>query len=133
MLSTIKYTSLCDVNVTYIGYSDRHLITRAKEHISDFKSNKNSIKNRILNCNSCLDKNPKFQLDRFSVMRKCKSVYEWKIHEAILIKKQNLTINKQIKSNPSLYALYYAEACNEFAGPISASLRPGNTASYEEM
>ena len=23
--------------------------------------------------------------------------------------------------------MYYAEACNELAGPISASLRPGNT------
>ena len=33
----------------------------------------------------------------------------------------------------SLYSLYYAEACNEFAGPISASLRPGNTAPFEEM
>ena len=37
------------------------------------------------------------------------------------------------KSNLSLYSLYYAEACNEFAGPISASLRPGNTAPFEEM
>ena len=27
--------------------------------------------------------------------------------------------------------MYYAEACNEFSGPISASLRPGNTASFE--
>ena len=26
----------------------------------------------------------------------------------------------------------YAKACNEFAGPISASLRPGNTAPFEE-
>ena len=29
--------------------------------------------------------------------------------------------------------LHYAEACNEFVGPISASLRPGYTASFEEM
>ena len=39
----------------------------------------------------------------------------------------------QIKSNLSLYSLDYAEACNELAGPISASLRPGNTAPFEEM
>ena len=39
----------------------------------------------------------------------------------------------QIKSNLSLYSLCYAEACNELAGPISASLRPGNTAPFEEM
>ena len=36
------------------------------------------------------------------------------------------------KSNLSLYSLYYAEACNELSGPNSASLRPGNTASFEE-
>ena len=28
-----------------------------------------------------------------------------------------------VVTNLSLYTLYYAEACNEFAGPISASLR----------
>ena len=39
----------------------------------------------------------------------------------------------QIKSNLSLYSLHYAEACNKLAGPISASLRPGNTAPFEEM
>ena len=38
-----------------------------------------------------------------------------------------------IKANISLYSLYYAKSCSEFAEPISASLRPGNTASFEEM
>ena len=38
---------------------------------------------------------------------------------------------KSIKSLSNL--LYYAEACSEFAVPISASLRPGNTASSEKM
>ena len=39
-----------------------------------------------------------------------------------------------ILSDLSLYLLYYAEACNEFSGRISASLRPGsNTASFEEL
>ena len=37
------------------------------------------------------------------------------------------------KSNLLFYSLYYAEACNEFAGPIFASLRLGNTAPFEEM
>ena len=39
----------------------------------------------------------------------------------------------QIKSFIIGYLLYYAEARNEFAGPISASLRPVNTGSTEEM
>ena len=38
----------------------------------------------------------------------------------------------QIKSNLLLQSLYYAEACNEFARPISASLRPGDTATPDE-
>ena len=38
-----------------------------------------------------------------------------------------------MKSNYSLYLLYYAEACNKFAGHISASLRPDNSAALEEM
>ena len=44
-----------------------------------------------------------------------------------------MTSHSKLKSNLSLYSLYYAEACNELAGLISASLRPGNTASFEEM
>ena len=39
----------------------------------------------------------------------------------------------EFKSNLLLYLLYYAEACNKFAGPISASLCAGNTAPFEEM
>ena len=34
---------------------------------------------------------------------------------------------------PLLPPLVAALACDEFAGPIYASLRPGNTASFEEM
>ena len=39
---------------------------------------------------------------------------------------------RYIKSNLSLYSLFYAEACNEFAEPFSASMRPGNTAPSKE-
>ena len=40
---------------------------------------------------------------------------------------------KHQPSSLPLYSLYYAKACNEFAGPISVSLHPGNTAPFEEM
>ena len=39
---------------------------------------------------------------------------------------------KSLKISLSWYLLYYAKACNEFAGPISASFRPGNTPPLEE-
>ena len=35
--------------------------------------------------------------------------------------------------NLSFYSLYYAKACNKFAGPIYASLRTGNITSFKEM
>ena len=38
-----------------------------------------------------------------------------------------------MKSNLSLYSLQHAKVCNKIAGPVSASLRPGNIASFKEM
>ena len=52
---------------------------------------------------------------------------------AIIFSNTNSIGKDDIKSYLSLYSLDYAEACNELAGPISASLRPGNTAPFEEM
>ena len=37
------------------------------------------------------------------------------------------------QSNFSLYSLYYAEASNEFAGPISASLRLANAVCFKQI
>ena len=37
------------------------------------------------------------------------------------------------KSNLLLFSLYYAEACNESAGSISAAVRLGNLAPFKEM
>ena len=42
-------------------------------------------------------------------------------------------VEPQFFLSPLLYLLYYTEACNEFAGPISASLRPGNRAPFDEI
>ena len=44
-----------------------------------------------------------------------------------------LDYHNGLKSNLSLNSIYYAVVCNDFAGPISASLRPGNTAFFEEI
>ena len=42
-------------------------------------------------------------------------------------------LNIQIKSNLSLYSLNTPKRVTSLRGPISASLRPGNTAPFEEM
>ena len=40
---------------------------------------------------------------------------------------------ERIFFNQTLYLLYYTQACNEFAGPISALLRPEKAAPFIEM
>ena len=44
-----------------------------------------------------------------------------------------LVFSAGIKIKYLLYSLLHAEACNEYAGAISASLRLGNTSPFKEM
>ena len=55
--------------------------------------------------------------------------------DILLIVKAGLVLSarKISTQNLLLHSLYYAEACNELGGPISASLRPGHTGPFEEM
>ena len=46
-----------------------------------------------------------------------------------LVQNINIHNNNQVL----LYPMCYAQACNEFARPISALLCPGNTAPFEKM
>ena len=62
------------------------------------------------------------------------------LNKDLITDKYNVTVISvtwqivQIKSIKSLLILlYYAEACSEFAGPILAWLRPGNTTFSGEM
>ena len=45
----------------------------------------------------------------------------------------NFTVYARNQLNLSMYSLHYAEACNEFASPILASLRTDDTALFQEM
>ena len=82
----------CDANLTHIGMSTRHLSTRAKEHL-DFNSQVSSaIKNHIMCCNVC--SSVKLNLNSFKIIKKCKSEFYTKIHEALFIKKRNPGLNR---------------------------------------
>ena len=98
-----KYTCSRDVNVTYIGSSSRHLIVRAKEHLNENLSNKSSIRSHIKNCKSCSGN--KSKLNSFKVIRNCNTPYETRIQEAMMIKKQNPNLNKQLYANGSSFLL----------------------------
>ena len=98
-----EFTCSCDANLTYIGMSTRHLSTRAKEHL-DFNSQVSSaIKNHIMCCNVC--SSVKLNLNSFKIIKKCKSEFHTKIHEALFIKKRNPGLNRQLYANGSSFLL----------------------------
>ena len=98
-----KFSCSCDTNKTYIGMSSRHLITRVREHLN-FKSLQDSaIKDHILSCGKC--SNNRFNENNFVIIRKCKSEFCSKIHEALLIKKLSPKLNRQMFANEASYLL----------------------------
>ena len=66
---------------------------------------KSKIKNHIIECNLCNKKDMDSLIHRFSVIKKCSSDYDCKIHEALLIKKHQLKLNKELYENGSSFLL----------------------------
>ena len=83
-----KFTCSSDTDLTYIGMSSRHLITRVKEHLNLADSRKNAIKDHILSCPICY--NLQYNINSFTILKRCNSDYEAKIHEALLIKRHSI-------------------------------------------
>ena len=85
-----KFTCSCDTNLRYIGVSFRYLITRVKEHLNLADLRKSAIKDHILSCPTC--SNLQYNINSFTILKKCNSDYEAKIHEALLIKRHTLAL-----------------------------------------
>ena len=60
-----KFTCSCDTNLTYIGISSRHLITRVKEHLNIAVSRKSAIKDHILSWPIC--PNLQYNINSFTI------------------------------------------------------------------
>ena len=95
-----KFTCLCDTNLTYIGMS---LITRVKEHLNLADSRKSAIKDHMLSCPIC--SNLQYNINSFTILKKCNLDYEAKIHEALLIKPHTPSINKLCYASGALFLL----------------------------
>jgi hypothetical protein len=93
-----KFTCLCDTNLTYIGKTKRHLMTRCREHLGLDKS---EISAHFKNCDICVNSS----FDQFSILKKCKTDHETKINEAIFIKTEIPRLNKNLFNSGSLYTL----------------------------
>ena len=98
-----QFSCSCDFSLTYIGMPTRHLSIRMSEHLSFYLKTEGSIKNHIMSCNICA--NSKFNINLFEIIKKCNSNFETKIHEALLIKKHNRGLKRQLFANGSSFLL----------------------------
>ena len=57
-----------------------------------------------MSCDICA--NTKFNVNSFKIIKKCNSSFETKIHEALLIKKHNPGLNRQLFANGSSFLLH---------------------------
>ena len=107
LYSNVVYQFKCsyDTNQTYIGMSSRHLGTRVKEHLNFSSKQKSSIKDRIQSCKCNICSKTKIGLDSFKTIRKCRSDYDAKIHEALLIKKHSPSLNRQLYARGASFLL----------------------------
>ena len=93
-----KFDCLCDINISYIGKTKRHLATRIKEH----RSEKSAIGQHLQTCHTC-DHN--FNENQFKILSTGNSGFDCKIREALLIKSQKPTLNQQLFQNGSTFIL----------------------------
>ena len=81
---------------------------------------KSALKNYILSCDSC--SSVKFGLNNFSILRKCKSEFYTRIHEALLIRKSSLSLNRQLYANRTLFLLNIKKNLLVFLFFVSSNL-----------
>ena len=79
------------------------MFLRATAAILEQKQDLNSF--TVIRKNSEISQEPKQYLNSFTVIRKCNTAYEAKIQEALLIKKQNPKLNKQLYANGASFLL----------------------------
>ena len=89
-----KFTCLlCDTETSYIGKTERHLLTRVAEHLSTGENNKSAIASHRRQCVPCRNAT----INNFQILRRSdkNNVY---LHEAMLIRQQQPTLNVQVGS-----------------------------------
>ena len=85
-----EFTCRGDPDITYVGFTNRTLKERVKEHVSG----KTSISDHIAHCNPCQDQG--VTMDDFRILRKCRQKWDTSIHEALIITEKNPILNRQL-------------------------------------
>ena len=101
ILPKVVYQFICpsDSETKYIGYTNRSLGERVKEHLRGGTA----ISDHIGSCADC--SNTKITIDNFNVLKKCRTNYETMIFEAIFIKRFKPSLNHQLIKPGKTYFL----------------------------
>ena len=96
LASKVVYNFTCSVdrNVTYVGKTKRHLLTRIREHTRPTVSvdNQSAIFNHILECNCNVSES------NFKILHSCTSDYDLGVCEALIIRDLQPSLNCSIVS-----------------------------------
>ena len=105
LLSNVVYQFNCVANtqISYIGYTKRHMTTRVQEHTHPSLAKKSHIFAHINNCEGC--KHGQREVHDFHIIRKCVDETECRIAEALCIKRFRPAINKQLHDQGSSHIL----------------------------
>ena len=98
-----KFACSCDMNLTFYEMSTRHSITRVREHLEFNSIQRSAIKDHILSCGICGD--VQRGLKSYIATKICQSKFHTKRHEALLIKKDKLKLNRQLYAKGASFLL----------------------------
>ena len=95
---TYRYTCRGDPDKVYIGETNRHVLTRASEHL-DLKAVKpTSVAEHIQSCDTCQNELFSGNLDWkcLEIIDKCRTKLECEVREAFLIRKHKPLLDTQL-------------------------------------
>ena len=92
LLTKVVYQFVCpgDPDIAYIGYTNRTLNERVSEH----RKTCTAVSNHASECSPCKQRG--VSIDNFKILKKCRDAYETMVYEALLIKRHNPVLNRNL-------------------------------------
>ena len=88
-----KFKCSFDKSISYIGKTERHLVVRAREHLNSGTAEKSAVGKHITKCTLCQNQ---ASIDNFEILRQCHDNMSLSVHETLLIRKHNPSLNVQL-------------------------------------
>ena len=98
-----KFTCLRDADVTYIGKSKRHFVTRRDEHFNFKGKNLTPVALHVRDCETC--RQGDYLKKSMQIVQKCSNNFDCEIHEALMIQSQKPSINTQLFESGASFEL----------------------------